>query len=277
MDDRGVRMVLLFALLVLSRSHALAIWDKYSPFEPGREPPRFPLTALILVREDYLPNARHVFHFVRPGSKTQALAIDWQDAGDRVVILEPGTPPLFSAPIEGSPVCDAEAAIADLNGDGKPDYVVVTHSGGCGLAAEITYVNFLLSSPNGFAARKVISYDAAPVDLVDLNRDGRPEFVHCMCVWGDKGKDGRSHNYWVYNLLGFSGTQIVSANFASPEFPKWIIYTYGANHKNSTELTAKQRQQQWLNLWAPGEVCFRGESFPDGNLIAGEQGKTSSP
>ncbi len=269
-----MRTIAVLVLLVLANARALAVWDKYSPFEPAKVPPRFPLTVLTLVRQDAGPNGRHTFDFFEPNSSNRSLLIEWADEGNRVTIRSTGTAPPFSAPIEGSPLCDAEAAIADLNGDARPDYVVVTHSGGNGLAAQITLITFLLSSSKGYVAREVVSYDAAPTDLVDLNRDGRPEFVHCMSVWGDKGKDGRSHNYWVYNLLGFSGTEIVSANRSSPEFPRWIAYTHTANHRNSAQLTAEQRQRQWVQVWTPGQGYFGNDKFPDADTFAREQGRT---
>lgn len=268
-----MRTVAILIFLMLANARALAVWDKYSPFGPGNVPPRFPLTVLTLVRQDFVSSGRHTFDFYEPNSAKSALSIEWADEGNRVSIRTPGATRPFSAPIEGSPVCDAEAATADLNGDALPDYVVVTHSGGNGLAAQITLITFLLSSSKGYVAREIVSYDAAPGDLVDLNRDGRPEFVHCMSIWGDKGKDGRSHNYWVYNLLGFSGTEIVSANRSSPEFPKWITYTYAANHKDSAQLTAEQRQQQWMLVWTPGQGYFGADKFPDAETFAQEQGR----
>lgn len=269
-----MRTVAILFLFALAASRALAIWDKYGPFEPGKVPPRFPLTVLALVRREGTSNGRHAFDFFAPNSTTRALSIEWADEGNRVSIRALGSAPPFSAPIEGSPLCDAEATMADLNGDAQPDYVVVTHSGGNGLAAQITLLNFLLSSPTGYVARELVSYDAMPSDLVDLNRDGRPEFVHCMSVWGDKGKDGRSHNYWAYNLLGFSGTEIVSANRSSPDFPKWIAYTHAENHKDSAQLTAEQRKRQWMQIWSPRQGYFGRDKFPDAETFAREQGRT---
>lgn len=269
-----MKVALIAVLFVLATSRVLAIWDKYSPFESGKAPARFPLTVLALVRRDETTNARHTFDFFAPNSTTRALSIEWADEGNRVTIHAPRKAAPFSASIEGSPLCDAEATVSDLNGDAEPDYVVVTHSGGNGLAAQITLITFLLSSPKGYVAREVVSYDAAPIDLVDLNGDGRPEFLHCMSVWGDTGKDGRSHNYWVYNLLGFSGTEIVSANRSSPDFPKWIAYTYAENHKDSAQLTAEQRQRQWTQIWSPSQGNFGREKFPDAENFAREQGRT---
>ncbi len=252
-----MRFPAILFLSLFAASRAMALWGKYSPFEPGQEPPLFPLTVLTLVRAEPVSDGQCRHEFFVPNSTAVALSIDWADEGRRVTIPARSSIAAFSAPIIGSPVCDAEAAVAELNGDAQPDFVVVTHSGGCGIASQITYLNFLLSSPTGYVARALISYDAMLSDLVDLNRDGRPEFVHCMFVSGGKGTDGRSHNYWAYNLLGFLGTEIVSANRSSPAFPKWIVYTYAENHRDSAQLTAEQRIRQWRRVWSPAEKVFR--------------------
>lgn len=267
MFRRGARILGGMLVLLFLSSEARAIWEKYSPFEPGRAPRRFPLTVLRGEAQHDAEWSRFVFQFSRPGERTAALRLEWGEAGDRVSVLSAPGERRFSAPLMGSPLCEAEASTTDLNGDRQPDYIVVTHSGGNGLAAQITYIHFILSSDAGYVARQVVSYDAAPVDLVDLNGDGRPEFVHCMSVWGDKGKDGKAHNYWAYNLIGFSGTSLVSANADTRDFPKWIAYTHAENHRDSAQLTAEQRERQWRLEW------LDGGPFPDLGTFTREQGR----
>jgi hypothetical protein len=97
----------------------------------------------------------------------------------------------------------------------------------------------------------VLSFDAETRDLFDLDGDGSPEFVHCMFVGGEVGRDGKSHNYWVYNLLRFSGTDIVSANRADHRFPKWIMFSHEANHTETRQLTADQRERLWRSACQP--------------------------
>lgn len=212
--------------------------------------------------------------FSRPGERTPGLKIEWLDDGCRVSLWRADGRVQFVGPIDASPLCDAEASVVDLNADLLPDFIVITHTGGNGLAAQITNLTFLLSSLNGYVAREVFSYDAKPTDLFDLNGDGHPEWVHGMFVSGGVGKDGRTHNYWAYNLLGFSGTNVISANAASREFPKWIVYTHRPNHRNSAELTTEQRRRQWLAAWQQQAGDSKTNGFPNLETVAAEQGRT---
>jgi hypothetical protein len=231
--------------------HAWAIWEKFSPFGPGQPPTRFPQTHLVARRIPAGADMAAVeiaFHQTTSGALI--LRLNWTDGdGYRLALPGTGSTAPFSMAIEGSPLCDNEASTTDLNRDGVTDFIVVTHSGGNGLAAQITFVTFVLSSPTGYVGRSVLSFDAQSGDLFDLDSDGRPEFVHGMMVWGETGKDGKAHNYWVYNLLRFSGTEIVSANFGDLRFPKWIMFSHAANHAETQQLTADQREQQWIRTW----------------------------
>lgn len=180
----------------------------------------------------------------------EELRLTWtDDAGYVLSLPASGSRAPFSMPIQGSPLCEIAAVSADLNRDGALDYIVVTHSGGNGLAAQITFVAFVLSSANGYVGKDVQSFDASVSDLLDLNGDGSPEFVHGMFVAGDIGKNGKTHNYWVYNLIGFSGTDLVSANRADLRFPRWIMFSHDANHTETRQLTPDQRERQWLRAW----------------------------
>jgi len=60
------------------------------------------------------------------------------------------------------------------------------------------------------------------------------------------------HSYWVYNLLRVSGDRLVLANDRDPQFPKWIWYTWGPNHKPVASLSNSEKHRLW-NL-EPREV-----------------------
>lgn len=277
MHSGRIRWAIVVVLALWGSSQAFAVWDKYSPFRPGKVPKQFSQVLLTMKRHGFGEEGPLFLEFFRGREASACLRIDWGDYDSHISIRSADGSVRFNAPIFGSLLCDAEATCADLNRDGVADFIVVTHSGGNGLAAQITTITFLLSSPDGYVARPISSFDAAPADLVDLNDDGRPEFVHCMCVWGDKGKDGRAHNYWVYNLIGFSGTTLISANATSREFPKWIAYTHAENHEDSTQLTAAQRQRQWLSTWQNESINVKAIPFPDVEAFALEQGRTITP
>jgi hypothetical protein len=261
--------ILTTALLVMTTaSPALAIWADFSPFEEPAYVRRFPVTATE-VREIASEPGSPAREARVAGGKEAVLRFVRENHGACRVTLSSDDG--FSAVISGSWPCGVQVAECELNGDGRVDYVIVTHSGGCGLAGQITTVTFVLSSLQGYAARSVLSFDADVADLVDLNGDGRPEFVHGMFVPGGMGADGRSHNYWVYDLIGFCGIEIVSANSADSRFPKWIMYAFQENHRATAQLTGEQKKRLWLRAWREVDRYSPGESLSKVAQFAEEQ------
>ena len=215
--------------------------EQYSPFAPGEQPRPFPLVKLTAV-----PNAAdgpappRCDEFVHRAKKVTNLKVDRAGDFTAEVTLSCNGSKLFSGPLKGGSLAvGLDAYAADLNFDGFPDYAIVTYSGGCGLAAEMTWVTFLLSSPTGYSSTSMVCYDWEPTDFIAIK--DRAYLVHTSFVDGDVGKDGRQHNYWVYNLLGFSGTELVLANDLDRRFPKWIWYSFAENHRDTDQLTAAQR------------------------------------
>ena len=139
-----------------------------------------------------------------------------------------------SCRIDGSHAFDLKVYTALLNEDKEPDYLILTWSGGCGLAAEYSYLSFLLFCDNSFQLAVVDTFYADGADLVDLNEDGNPELIHTAFT----------HNYWVYNLLQFEDTKIVSANKINKRFACWIWYRFKPNHKNTTQLTSAKKNDR---------------------------------
>src|SRR5450759_334459 len=138
---------------------------------------------------------------------------------------------------------------------------------GCDLNAALSFMTFVLSSPTGYVAHCILCYYAEPTDLLDLNQDGNPVYVHTLFVYGEKGKDGRTHNYWVYNLLGFSGTDIVSANAMDSRFPKWVWFKFKPNHADTDQLTSEQKKRLWIEAWKRNNAAL-----PDAETFTEEQG-----
>jgi hypothetical protein len=127
-----------------------------------------------------------------------------------------------------------------------PDYVFVSGGLGCGIMGCDQIVVFILSTKGSYKAVPLNCWEANPLtDLVDLNGDGRCEFIHTTFIDGTRGKDGRYHNYWVHNLLRFEGTRGVSANKLDHRFPRWVLYKYKPNHADTDQITKRQR----VNLW----------------------------
>ena len=134
---------------------------------------------------------------------------------------------------------------ADLNRDGIPDFMVQIWSGGCGLAAEGSTTTFLLSEKGRFKSTNFYGYDIGPEDIIKLKSDGPWYYIHNDLLWNgdEKTRDGRDHSFWVYQLYRFSGGKMIEASRDDARFPKWIWYTYKANHKETDQLTAEQKKR----------------------------------
>ena len=59
----------------------------------------------------------------------------------------------------------------------------------------------------------------------------------------DECTDGKSHGFWVYNLLAIEGAGIKVANERLPGFPKTIWYSFASKHDETTLLTNGQMQK----------------------------------
>ena len=104
-----------------------------------------------------------------------------------------------------------EVYSADLNQDGRADFVVYSYSGGCGLACGYCNVAFVLSGDDGGYSLSVVStLFPDETDFVVLN--GRPCFVHTSFQGVNKCSDGKCHNFWIYNLLALDREQLPVEN-----------------------------------------------------------------
>lgn len=263
--------------LLIAATSAQAVDERYSPFEAGQKPKPFPVTVLTNVWSGDDSGRWEHFEFAYPGQTNSVISVLWTTNCEcRLNLARSCGAFPFSETIEGSPVGGANAYAADLNRDGQTDYVIRTWTGGCGLAGQISFMTFVLSSPTGYVAHCVLCYDAEPSDLMDMNQEGKPVYLHAMFVGGEEGRDGRRHNYWVYNLLGFSGTDMISANSIDIRFPKWVWYKFKANHEDTNQLMAEQRTRLWLEAWKWESDVWKRSMFPNVWAFGQEQGKPSS-
>lgn len=129
-----------------------------------------------------------------------------------------------------------------MNGDGKPDFIVNVWSGGCGLAAEGSEVTFLLSGQDGYRAASFYLYDFGKQDLVRFKAGGPVYFIFNDLIGsgGEKTRDGRVHNFWVYTLNRIEASRFIPANSDQPGFSKWVWFTNKANHEETTQLSQEQ-------------------------------------
>jgi hypothetical protein len=136
-----------------------------------------------------------------------------------------------------------EAYRGDLNNDGVSDYICIFGGTGCGLASEYCHVIFVFSWAGKYIVQTLYTMGFGPEDVVDWSCSGKCTVIHTWFAYGEKGKDGESHNYWVYNFMEISegGLEL------SETMPwKWIMYTHKPNHSDTTQLTDKQKIRCWL-------------------------------
>jgi len=137
---------------------------------------------------------------------------------------------------------------AELNGDGKADFVIRYLLGGSGTIFTFSCnVVFILSDGDDYTVTPTTGLWSGLDYFVDIKGDGRCQFIHTRFVDGGgvKGRDGRSHNYWVYNVLEFQGGKVVVNNEVAGQFPRWIWYTFKANHQPTTQLSEEEKQLLW--------------------------------
>ena len=129
---------------------------------------------------------------------------------------------------------------ADLNQDGKSDYILMKNYNGNGLAAGNTDVGFLISGKYSIYKFHVLhSMFPDKSDFVYI--DGKPYFLHCNGDWADS-KDGRNF-YWVYNLVSFGEGSVELSNDSRDDFPRTIWYSYKPRHNETKRLGPKSKAQ----------------------------------
>jgi hypothetical protein len=131
-----------------------------------------------------------------------------------------------------------QATCADLNGDGRVDFVVTIWQHGNGLGAEFYWTLIGLSMASGYrfwnmdtmgAADFVTFGDRAPLAMLSTS------FVH----FGRSDYPGPNqvHSYYAYDLWQFRGGDVVTANSIDARFPKYVLMTYKENHKPSIRMS----------------------------------------
>ena len=227
----------------------LAYPTSYGPFPPGHEPSAVPLEKCELVREVKQPATNgfqnpdgaireYRLHAVGQGQTQITMALHGTTNGWAINLHDAHGKNMLPAPFTNSmTTSQMDVYSCDLNGDRQPDFIVNVWSGGCGLAADGSEVTFLLSSNDGYI------YSFGTYDLVRFKPHGPVYFIFNDLIdsGGEKTRDGRDHNFWVYNLYRIDGSQFVPADADQTGFPKWVWYTNKDNHDETTQLTREQK------------------------------------
>jgi hypothetical protein len=262
------------AALLLHYSPPASAWSvgDYGPFQPGREPAAYPMRTIVDYSRDEVQDAeRHILPAGAPSGRSLLFELKHGKATLCVVSAQ-GEPLMEPAPIS-APWHMSGCRTGDINGDDIPDWVVTQPSYGVGLSGDIYFVSFVLSTDHTYSVRTLRSATYGHPDFVDLNQDGRPEYVHTILVhgYGELCRDGKRHNFWVHNLLQFQGPNITSANHLDPRFPAWIWYTFKPNHQNTTLLKPEQKIRLFLNTW-PRYQPLGPIIHPNSDSLTNEQG-----
>ena len=223
----------------------------YGPFPPGHEPAVITVNKCELAHEIKLTNdgidgSIRSYRLTTEGQsqKQIELSLHGTTNGWEINLRDVRGGNLLPAPFTNRMTSSQmEVFSCDLNGDGQPDLIVNVWSGGCGLAADGSEVTFLLSSKDGYRATSFYLYSFGNKDLVRFKPQGPVYFIFNDLIGsdGEKTRDGRAHNFWVYDLLRIDGNRFIPANAEQPGFPKWIWFTNQDNHKETTQLSQEQK------------------------------------
>jgi hypothetical protein len=130
---------------------------------------------------------------VRTGGEGKAAKLTLMPGGD-------SKPQTFKIPEADAPVLITGVYAAELNADKKPDFIVTRSYLGCGLAADITQVMFVLSTPGGaYRLTAHDSYDWGIDDIIELGGDGMVRWVETQLEQTEDAK-GRPQTFWVHTL-----------------------------------------------------------------------------
>ncbi len=270
-------LILLFGLSLPIRPCA-GNWEPYNknhgPFEENEQPRISPIRRCEILepqdpRGEGPPRVQVFGHKDRKSMPRIRLTRDPRKPSLSVSVISPRQEVISGPqPISrygGNP----EVWWADLNKDGKEDFLVRVWLGGCGTIYTFScHVAFILSNNGGYKVTTVQTLWSGTEYFVDLKGDGRCQFIQTSFVHGrpERSRDGKFHNFWVYNLLEISGCRLVLTETLDRRFPKWIWYTHKPNHKNTTLITAEQKER----LWEPHakSIFWSPEGAPQTNRSA---------
>ena len=225
--------------------------ESHGPFPPGQEPAAIPRQECKLVSEkapkpEELDGA--VRHYRLRGSQKAHDQINVElrgaSSGWLIEICDARGKRLMPTPVTNSMTSSQmEVFACELNQDGVPDFIINVWSGGVGLAAEGSEVTLLLSSKNGYRASSFYLYSFGKEDLVQFKSRGPVYFILNDLIRSnsENTRDGRDHNFWVYELYRIDGDRLIPADADQPGFPKWVWYSNKDSHEETTLLSQEQK------------------------------------
>ena len=135
----------------------------------------------------------------------------------------------------------------DCDGDGHPDALVRSSAMGCGLNAGIGGDWIVLlrpaspgRTPQASLLELPVSHGAYPLD-VDGN--GRLEFVVQMFGGCERCTDGKPHNFWVWEMVGIQDGRLVDLNATVMDFPRFEWLSFDRKDRWRPLLTPEMKRQ----------------------------------
>jgi len=130
---------------------------------------------------------------------------------------------------------------ADLNEDGKKDFIVCAWWGGCGLAAFGCDVFFFLSSPRGYWKTRFKVYCFEKEDILRVNNKN-----YFLLTTFQSWSTENGHNYWLNRIYSFGKDGRMyeaDAEIGSP-FPSYIQYLERETHEQA-KLSEDSKKRMW--------------------------------
>ncbi len=163
--------------------------------------------------------------------------------------VQPAKGAAFKVQLESMPMYLERMYAADLNRDGREDYVLELPWGGNGLASEGSVVIFALSSKTGYriTAMNTLLFDAYAV----VKMGGKfPNVINTALV-SALGTDQRQHSFWVHHFFNIQGDAVVESTRAAV----WVQYTNTPRAVPTTLLTKAEKKRAWAD-YLSNEITF---------------------
>ena len=251
------RIVAIGLLATVVLGHAAP--TEWSPFTSPRSPRRVKWSEWVLEKP------------TRGTTNEVAARIDWRfrpktGAGSTAAVTRSGKGWILSVQGAGgthqsvvpdpTEYAEVQLASAELNGDGRDDYILRYDPHGCGLAGIGQTITLVLSGKDGHRSHELYQLGFDTDSLVQFKPNGPWHWVVTEMVGVPSGEstDGRNHSFWVYRLFRIERDSLKGEPDGFEGFPKWIQYLHRPNHKETNLLPTSQKRAHEKKLLPPTPV-----------------------
>lgn len=137
--------------------------------------------------------------------------------------------------------------VGDVDRSGTMDVILHWGSGGCGLGANIGYDTIMLlepARPGAAAAVRFLPLGANyGMRALDIDANGRLEFLVTQFAACERCTDGKPHNFWVWELVGIQGGRLVDLNATVPDFPRFEWLSFDPKDRWRALLTPEMKRR----------------------------------